>query len=87
VRIALRCAPGLIPRGVAAELIAAKWGFSRAQLDEFAASSHERAALAWKDGLFEREVVNVDELGTDETIRPTTPDSLAGLRLAFQDDR
>jgi acetyl-CoA acyltransferase len=86
--VADRYTPGLIPQGVAAELIAAKWGFSRAQLDEFAASSHERAALAWKDGLFDREVVNVNDLATDETIRPTTtPDSLAGLRLAFQDDR
>lgn len=86
--VADRYTPGLIPQGVAAELIAAKWGFSRAQLDEFAASSHERAALAWKNGLFDREVVNVNDLATDETIRPTTtPDSLAGLRLAFQDDR
>jgi acetyl-CoA acyltransferase len=86
--VAERYTPGLIPQGVAAELIAARWGFSRAQLDEFAASSHERAALAWKDGLFDREVVTVNDLATDETIRPTTtPDSLAGLRLAFQDDR
>jgi acetyl-CoA acyltransferase len=86
--VARRYTPGLIPQGVAAELIAARWGFSRAQLDEFAASSHERAALAWKDGLFDREVVTVNDLATDETIRPTTtPDSLAGLRLAFQDGR
>jgi acetyl-CoA acyltransferase len=86
--VAERYTPGLIPQGVAAELIAARWGFSRAQLDEFAASSHERAALAWKDGLFDREVVTVNDLATDETIRPTTtPDSLAGLRLAFQDGR
>ncbi len=83
-----RYTPGLIPQGVAAELIAAKWGFSRAQLDEFAASSHERAALAWKNGLFDSEIVQVNDLATDETIRPTTtPESLAGLRLAFQEDR
>lgn len=86
--IAERYSPGLIPQGVAAELIAVKWGFSRAQLDEFAATSHERAALAWKNGLFDSEIVNVNGLATDETVRPTTtPDSLAGLRLAFQDDR
>jgi acetyl-CoA acyltransferase len=86
--VAERYAPGLVPQGVSAELIAAKWGFSRAQLDEFAASSHERAALAWKDGLFDGEVVKVNDLATDETIRPTTTaDSLAGLRLAFQDDQ
>jgi acetyl-CoA acyltransferase len=82
-----RYAPGLIPQGISAELIAAKWGFSRAQLDEYAASSHERAGLAWKDGLFDGEVARVNGLATDETIRPaTTPESLAGLRLAFQGD-
>jgi len=82
-----RYAPGLIPQGISAELIAAKWGFSRAQLDEYAASSHQRAALAWKDGLFDGEVAGVNGLATDETIRPaTTPEALAGLRLAFKDD-
>ena len=44
--VAARYAPSLIPQGISAELIAAKWGLSRAQLDEFAASSHERAARA-----------------------------------------
>ena len=85
--VAQRYAPGLVPQGVSAELIASRWGFSRAQLDEFAASSHARAARAWKDGLFDDEVVRVNDLATDETIRPaTTPESLAGLRLAFEDD-
>lgn len=83
-----RYAPGLVPQGVSAELIAAKWGFSRAQLDDFAAESHRRAAQAWRDGLFGSEVVGVNALATDETIRPdTTAETLAGLRLAFQDDR
>ena len=85
--VAGRYAPGLIPQGISAELIAAKWGFSRAQLDEYAASSHQRAALAWKDGLFDGEVSRVNDLATDETIRPaTSPEGLAGLRLAFKDD-
>ena len=85
--VAQRYAPGLVPQGVSAELIASRWGFSRSQLDEFAASSHARAARAWKDGLFDDEVVRVNDLATDETIRPaTTPESLAGLRLAFEDD-
>ena len=83
-----RYAPGLVPQGISAELIAAKWGFSRAQLDDFAAESHRRAAQAWNDGLFAGETVRVNELATDETIRPdTTTETLAGLRLAFQDDR
>jgi acetyl-CoA acyltransferase len=86
-KVGERYAPGLIPQGVSAELIAQRWGFSRAQLDEFAAESHQRAARAWKDGLFESQVTYVNELRTDETIRPeTSSESLAGLRLAFKDD-
>jgi len=85
--VAARYAPSLIPQGVSAELIAARWGFSRAQLDEFAALSHERAARAWKDGLFDGEVAGVNELAIDETIRPsTTPEGLAALRPAFETD-
>jgi len=76
---------GLVPQGISAELIAQRWSLSRAQLDEFAAESHQRAARAWKDGLFDGEVSHVNSLRTDETIRPdTTADSLAGLRLAFR---
>jgi len=78
---------GLVPQGISAELIADRWKLSRQQLDEFAAESHQRAARAWKDGLFENEVTLVNDLGTDETIRPeTTAEGLAGLRLAFQSD-
>ena len=86
-KVAERYAPGLIPQGVSAELIAQRWGFSRAQLDAFSAESHQRAARAWKDGLFESQVTYVNDLRTDETIRPeTSVDSLSGLRLAFKDE-
>jgi len=85
--VAARYAPSLIPQGIAAERIAARWGLSRTQLDEFAASSHERATRAWKDGLFDGEIAPVNQLSVDETIRPsTTTEALAGLRLAFADD-
>jgi len=78
---------GLVPQGISAELIAQRWGLSRAQLDEFAAESHQRAARAWKDGLFNTEVSYVNDLRTDETIRPvTTAQGLAALRLAFRND-
>ncbi|AIY16928.1 acetyl-CoA C-acyltransferase [Pimelobacter simplex] len=74
----------LVPQGISAELIARKWGLSRAELDEYSALSHERAARAWKDGLLDSQVAFVNELRTDETIRPgTTADVLAGLRPAF----
>jgi acetyl-CoA acyltransferase len=86
-KVAERYDGGLIPQGVSAELIAQRWGFSRAQLDEFSAESHQRAARAWKDGLLESQVTHVNDLRTDETIRPeTSAESLAGLRLAFKDD-
>ncbi|HJQ04609.1 MAG TPA: acetyl-CoA C-acyltransferase [Nocardioides sp.] len=75
---------GLVPQGISAELIANKWDLSRAQLDEYSAMSHERAAQAWKDGLIDSQVTFVNELRTDETIRPgTTAEILAGLRPAF----
>lgn len=78
---------GLVPQGISAELIAQRWNLSRTQLDEFAAESHQRAARAWKDGLFDSQVTFVNDLRTDETIRPASSvESLAGLRPAFQDE-
>ncbi|MGX7727513.1 acetyl-CoA C-acetyltransferase [Rhodococcus sp. 5G237] len=69
---------------------------SRAEQDAFAAASHQRAARAWKDGLFEDEVVPVSikqrkgdpiVFAADEGIRPeTTAESLGSLRPAFSKD-
>lgn len=87
VAFAERYSEGLVPQGISAELIAAKWGFSRAQLDEFSAGSHEKAARATKDGLFEAELAPVAGLSTDEIIRPgTTVDTLSGLKPAFYNE-
>ena len=44
--VADRYRDGLVPQGISAELIAAKWNLSRAELDEFSAASHHRAAAA-----------------------------------------
>ena len=84
---------GLVNQGISAELIAAKWGFSRAQLDDFSAQSHARASAAERDGLFANEIVPIPVLdaagGTrvhtvDETVRATTTaDGLAGLNPSF----
>ena len=70
--------------------------FTRAEQDEFSARSHQLAARAWKDGLYDDEVVAVSipqrkgdpiEFKTDEGIRPnTTAESLSGLRPAFRKD-
>ena len=70
--------------------------FTREQQDEFSARSHQLAAKAWKDGLFDDEVVPVSipqrkgdpiEFKADEGIRAdTTTDSLGKLRPAFAKD-
>ena len=81
---------GFVPQGIGADLIATIEGFSRRDVDEFAALSQERAAAAWKDGRFKRSVVPVRDrnglavLDHDEHIRPgTTADSLAALKPSF----
>ncbi len=70
--------------------------FTREEQDEFSARSHQLAAKAWKDGLFDDEVVSVSipqrkgepvVFKSDEGIRAdTTSASLAGLRPAFRKD-
>ncbi|MFD6155277.1 thiolase family protein [Nocardia sp. NPDC060256] len=87
VGFAARYPEGLVPQGISAELIAAKWGLTRTQLDEFALGSHEKAALATKNGLFANELAPINGLSTDEGIRVgSTLDSLAKLRPAFYDE-
>ncbi|MFW9617412.1 acetyl-CoA C-acetyltransferase [Aquabacterium sp.] len=80
-----------IPQGVSADLIATLEGFSRADLDAYAAESHRRAAAAQADGRFDRSVVAVQDLNgltmlaKDETIRPgTSVASLAKLMPSFE---
>ncbi|MET8972857.1 thiolase family protein [Streptomyces hydrogenans] len=84
--VAARYPDGLVPQGVSAELIAAKWSLGRSAMDEFAAASHRKAARAWEAGLFDGEVVPYEDVRRDESVRPgTTPEILAGLRPAFED--
>ena len=76
----------LVPQGISAELIAAKWGLTRTELDEFALASHEKAARATKDGLFTPELAPINGLATDEGIRTgSTLETLAKLRPAYFD--
>ena len=82
--MAARYPDGLVPQGISAELIAAKWHLSRSQLDEFSAGSHEKAAAAAKAGRFDAELAPIAGLTSDEIVRPgTTVETLAGLRPAF----
>src|SRR3954470_3859009 len=54
--IAARYPDGLVPQGISAELIAAKWSLTREQMDEFATASHQKAAQATAEGRFAAEV-------------------------------
>jgi acetyl-CoA acetyltransferase family protein len=87
-----RYAPGLVPQGISAELIASRFGLDRHALDVFSARSHQAAAATD----FTDEIVPItltDERGSqtvvnrDETVRPsTTVEGLGGLKPAFQSE-
>ncbi|KTR87863.1 acetyl-CoA acetyltransferase [Microbacterium testaceum] len=96
-KLRARYPEGLVHQGISAELISAKWGFSRAQLDDFSALSHQRAAQAIADGAFDNEIIPVtvtDGTGTsrthtvDETVRAsTTAEGLGGLPVSFREEK
>jgi acetyl-CoA C-acetyltransferase len=81
-----------VPQGIGADLIATLEGFSREDVDAFAAESQARAAKAQANGYFDGSVVPVKDLNgvtvleKDEFIRPgTTVESLGGLKPSFAD--
>jgi acetyl-CoA acyltransferase len=89
--VAERFAPGLVSQGVAAELVAARWKLSRAELDEYSVRSHRLAAAAQEAGAFDREVVPVStprgRFTRDETIRAdSSVERLGELAPAFRGD-
>jgi acetyl-CoA C-acetyltransferase len=64
--------------------VARELGVTREEQDGWALRSHERAARAQDDGLFDEEIVPVGEVRADESIRrDTTLEKLAGLRPAM----
>ncbi len=81
-----------VPQGIAADIIATEFGFSRDDCDAYAVESQRRAAAAWEDGRFARSVITVRDqnglaiLDRDEHMRPGTDmQSLGGLRPAFKE--
>ncbi|MEU3242257.1 MULTISPECIES: acetyl-CoA C-acetyltransferase [unclassified Streptomyces] len=63
-----------------AELIAAKWGITRRDQEEFALRSHRRAVRALDEGRFARETVPYGEVTADEgPRRDTSPEKMAAL--------
>jgi len=92
----LFCAFDQVAMGESTERYNAKLGITRAEQDEFAARSHDRASAAMKDGRFDDEIVPVEipqrkgdplVVTEDEGVRPgTTAESLGKLRPAFAAD-
>ena len=79
-------------QGTGAEMVAERWGQSRAQLDEFSLASHEKAAAAQDAGRFAAQIVPVTlpegtVIDTDEGVRRGgTMQTLAKLKPAFKPD-
>lgn len=92
-RMLARYDNGLVPQGLSAEMIAARWGITREQCDALALESHRRAAAATDAGAFADEIVpikvtleegSVEEHTTDEGIRrDTSAEKLGALKPAF----
>jgi acetyl-CoA C-acetyltransferase len=82
--------------GMSGEVVAEKYSVSRREQDCYAASSHQKAALAIREGWFKDEILPVSipqkkgaplVLDHDESVRPdSTPEALGGLRPAFKKD-
>ncbi len=83
----------MIPQGLSAEMINDKWGIDRDELDRLGYRSQTLARRATDQGHFEREIVPVpvtledgtkEEMATDEGIRDTSLEKMAGLKPAFK---
>src|SRR5689334_23524071 len=92
----LFCAFDQVAMGSSTEKYNSRYGLTREEQDAFAARSHQRAAEAAKNGIFEQEIAPVaipqrkgDPIlfSTDEGVRAdTTAESLGKLRPAFAAD-
>ncbi|GAB3548265.1 acetyl-CoA C-acetyltransferase [Spirosoma fluminis] len=81
----------IVPQGISADLIATKYGYSRNDVDTFAAESYRRAVEAQINNRFSKTLVPLkDDIGItvldhDEGVRPgTTVESLGKLKPAFE---
>ncbi|AWL28126.1 acetyl-CoA C-acetyltransferase [Acinetobacter defluvii] len=80
-----------VPQGIGADLIATLDGYSRSDVDEFAANSQRKAAAAQAAGHFDKSIVAIKDqagvtiLDKDEFIKPTTTaEGLAKLNPSFE---
>ena len=88
---ARRFPEGMVGQGISAELIAARWGINRIQMDEYSARSHALAEICRAAGGFQREIVAIQTpagpVARDETIRSsTTGQGLVLLASSFRYD-
>ncbi|MGZ4211636.1 MAG: thiolase family protein [Actinomycetota bacterium] len=89
--IADRYPGGLVPQGISAELISARWDIKREDVDRIGLRSQELAQAATSEGRFDREIfpIKVGENGdvrvfdTDEGLRETSLEKLGSLKPAF----
>jgi len=92
----LRSKYEMIHQGLSAERIAEKYGFTRAELDQFALESHQKSLKAQEEGYFAREIFPIEVTlpdGTKAVIKEdsgprkaTSLEALAGLRPSFKED-
>ncbi len=84
---------GLVPQGIAAELVAEQWNLSREELDAYSLESHRRASRAAKARWFDSEIVPITVEGprrkqqfrVDEGVRADTSlEALGALKPAFK---
>ncbi|MDR7002645.1 thiolase family protein [Neobacillus niacini] len=86
----------MIHQGLSAERIAAKYGFSRKELDQFSLESHEKALRAQAQGYFNREIFPIEVKLSDDASsvikedqgprKGTSLEALAGLKPSFLED-
>jgi acetyl-CoA C-acetyltransferase len=81
----------IVPQGISADIIATKYGITRDDADAYAVESHKRAKRSWDEGRFDnsvvpvRDVIGMEILKHDETIRPGTDmQTLGALNPSFQ---
>lgn len=85
----------LVPQGVSAEMMAARWDISRAELDQFSYESHQKAARATQEGRFHAQIIPMSvpegaafrSVSIDEGIRfDASLERIASLKPAFKED-
>lgn len=81
-----------VPQGIAADIIATEYSFSRKDVDTYAIESQKRAAMAWSKNYFQKSIIPIVDssglsiLDKDEHMRPnTTITDLAALNASFQE--